>query len=62
MSLPRHSDNVARMNSESLAKAGKALAEKSSPTAGAKLGSRSTDAKASAAQENGKLGGRPVGS
>lgn len=38
------------------------LATKHSSEAGAKLGSQSSDAKAAAAQENGKQGGRPVGS
>jgi hypothetical protein len=50
------------MNSESLTKAAKALAEKNSPTAGAKLGSQTSESKIQAAQENGAKGGRPVGS
>lgn len=62
MTLPRHSDNVARMNSESLAKAGKALAERNSPAAGAKLGSQTSERKTETAQANGEKGGRPVGS
>ena len=64
MAYPRHSDNAGRrLNStESIHKAAVKLATESSPTAAAKLGSRTTEAKAEAAQENGKLGGRPVGS
>lgn len=47
--LPRHAENVLRMNT-------------SKSEAGAVLGSSKSPAKAAAAQENGKKGGRPSGS
>ena len=56
-----HADNVSRANG-SLSGAGKSLAIRHSPSAGAKLGSVSSKAKAEAAHANGAKGGRPVGS
>lgn len=62
--LSNHAQNVARTNAQghSLSAAATKLATEHSSSAAAKLGHRSTPAKAAAAQANGKQGGRPVGS
>lgn len=59
--LPRHHENVSRMNADR-SKAGEQLATKHSPAAGATLGSSTSQSKVAAAQDNGKEGGRPSGS
>ena len=57
----RHADNALRQNSN-LSAAGRGLAIRHSPSAGATLGSEHSKAKTEAAQANGAKGGRPVGS